>query len=188
MKTTMAQSRFKATDLAFIAIGAALISICSWISIPTAVPFTLQIFAVFLIVSLLGGERGMLTILVYMLLGAAGLPVFSGFTGGLGTLLGKTGGYIIGFLFIGLIHFIFTRFFGNKLITEIIAFVIGLAVCYAFGTLWFMFVYFKNTGEIGLMTVLSWCVIPFIIPDMIKLAMALVISRRVKPFIRDRYM
>lgn len=174
----------KVLDLVYISIGAALIAICSWISIPTAVPFTLQTFAVFFVLLSLGGERGTLATLVYVLLGAVGVPVFAGFSGGIGVLLGSTGGYIIGFLFTGIIYIIFTKFFSKKIVVKIIALVLGLAVCYAFGTAWFMSVYIKNSGEIGLVTVLGWCVFPFIIPDLLKLVLAVVISRRIEPVIK----
>ena len=177
-------SQIKTTDLVYVAIGAALIVICSWISIPTAVPFTLQTFSVFTVLSLLGGRRGTLSILVYILMGAVGIPVFSGFKGGVGVLLGNTGGYILGFLLTGLIFILFERFFGTKAVPVIVALILGLALCYAFGTAWFMYLYLKNTGEVGLMTVLSWCVFPFIIPDIIKLVLALFISRRVKHVIK----
>ncbi|MBO5621673.1 MAG: biotin transporter BioY [Butyrivibrio sp.] len=174
----------KVLDLVYISIGAALIAICSWISIPTAVPFTLQTFAVFFVLLSLGGERGTLATLVYVLLGAVGVPVFAGFSGGIGVLLGSTGGYIIGFLFTGIIYIIFTKFVSKKIVVKIIALVLGLAVCYAFGTAWFMSVYIKNSGEIGLVTVLGWCVFPFIIPDLLKLALAVVISKRIEPVIK----
>ena len=177
-------SQIKTTDLVYVAIGAALIVICSWISIPTAVPFTLQTFSVFTVLSLLGGRRGTLSILVYILMGAVGIPVFSGFKGGVGVLFGNTGGYILGFLLTGLIFILFERFFGTKTVPVIVALILGLALCYAFGTAWFMYLYLKNTGEVGLMTVLSWCVFPFIIPDIIKLVLALFISRRVKHVIK----
>ncbi len=171
-------------DLVYIAIGAALIAICSWISIPTAVPFTLQTFAVFFLLLVLGGKRGTIATLVYVLLGAIGIPVFAGITGGIGILFGNTGGYIIGFLFIGLIYMLFENFFHNNLVMKILALVLGLAVCYAFGTGWFMHVYMKNSGEIGLLTVLGWCVFPFIIPDLIKIALAVIISKRIGPAIK----
>ena len=171
-------------DLVYIAIGAALIAVCSWISIPTAVPFTLQTFAVFLGLLLLGGERGTIATLVYVLLGAVGVPVFAGFTGGIGILFGNTGGYIIGFLFTGLIYMLFTRFFKKSRVIKVAALVLGLAVCYAFGTAWFMHVYMKSSGEVGLLTVLGWCVFPFIIPDLLKLALAVVVSKRIEPVIR----
>ena len=174
----------KVLDLVYISIGAALIAICSWISIPTAVPFTLQTFAVFFVLLSLGGERGTLATLVYVLLGAVGVPVFAGFSGGIGVLLGSTGGYIIGFLFTGIIYIIFTKFVSKKIVVKIVALVLGLAVCYAFGTAWFMNVYIKTSGEVGLLTVLGWCVFPFIIPDLIKLALAVVIAKRIEPVIK----
>ena len=174
----------KVLDLVYIAIGATLIAICSCISIPTAVPFTLQTFAVFFVLLLLGGERGTIATLVYILLGAVGVPVFAGFTGGFGVLFGNTGGYIIGFLFTGIIYILFTRFFKKNMVVKILSLVLGLAVCYAFGTAWFMHVYMQNSGEVGLLTVLGWCVFPFIIPDLLKLALAVILSKRIEPVIR----
>ena len=82
----MEASKSKTLALVYIAICAGFIAICSWISIPTAVPFTMQTFAVFFAVGFLGGKRGTAAVLIYILLGAVGLPVFSGFTGGLGVL------------------------------------------------------------------------------------------------------
>ena len=81
-------NKFKTIDMVYIAVFAVLIAICSWISIPTTVPFTLQTFAVFLAVGVLGGKRGSLSVLIYILLGAVGIPVFAGFSGGFGNLLG----------------------------------------------------------------------------------------------------
>ena len=88
--------------------------------------------------------------------------------------------FIVGFIFIGLIYMAFTKIWGRKPFVEIAALILGLIVCYAFGTGWFMYVYIRDTGEVSLMTVLSWCVLPFIIPDLIKMALAAVISRRVR--------
>ncbi len=172
------RENMKVLGLVYIAIGAALIAICSWISIPTAVPFTLQTFAVFFVLLLLGGERGTLATLIYVLLGAIGVPVFSGFSGGIGILFGNTGGYILGFLFIGLIYMLLTKVFKKSLVVKVVALVIGLAVCYAFGTAWFMHVYMRSSGEVGLLTVLGWCVFPFIIPDLLKMALAVVVAKR----------
>ena len=94
-----------ASDIAFIALSAALMAVCSWISIPAAVPFTLQTFAVFLTTGLLGGRRSTIAVMLYIFLGAVGLPVFSGFSGGIGHLIGPTGGYIFGFSFTALIMY-----------------------------------------------------------------------------------
>ena len=162
-----------------MALGAVLITVCSWISIPTAVPFTLQTFAVFFVLTLLGGRRGTISVIVYILLGAVGVPVFSGFTGGFARLIGMTGGYIIGFIFIGLIYWLAVKLFGTKLIVKIISLLIGLLICYSFGTAWFIAVYAQQSGPIGLWTALTMCVIPFILPDLAKLALAIFLSGRV---------
>ena len=182
-KTVDKAGGIKTLDMVYIAISAALIAVCSWISIPTTVPFTLQTFAVFFVLLALGGRRGTIAAVVYVLLGAVGLPVFAGFKGGIGALLGNTGGYILGFILMGLIYMLITKIMGEKTVVTIIALVIGLAVCYAFGTAWFMYVYMRDTGAVGVMTVLSWCVIPFLLPDLLKMALAFVISKRVRPML-----
>lgn len=174
--------RLTTADMAYIALFAALMGICSWISIPATVPFTLQTFGVFLAVSVLGGRRGTLAVLVYLLMGMIGLPVFAGFEGGIGCLLGTTGGYIIGFLFSALTMWAMERLLGNKALT--LSMVLGLLVCYAFGTAWFMGVYARQSGAIGLMTAPGWCVFPFIIPDLVKIALARIVARRLSAAIR----
>lgn len=176
--TTQTTTRSKTYDMVYIAVFAVLIAICSWISIPMTVPFTLQTFAVFLAVGVLGGKRGSLAVLIYILLGAVGIPVFAGFSGGIGQLLGNTGGYIIGFLFSVLLMWLIEKLFGRKTWVLGISMVLGLIVCYAIGTVWFMVVYAQNSGAVGLATVLGWCVIPFIIPDLVKIALALTLSKR----------
>ena len=172
----------KTYDIVYIGLFAVLIAICSWISIPATVPFTLQTLGVFLTVSMLGGRRGTLSVLVYILLGAIGLPVFSGFTGGIGILLGNTGGYIIGFLFSALTMWLISHLAGSGRIVQAVSMLAGLLVCYAFGTAWFMIVYTRGNGPVSLAVVLGWCVIPFIIPDLIKIAVALLIGSRIRKY------
>lgn len=172
------KSKFTTKDLAFTALFAVIIAVCSWISIPTTIPFTMQTFAVFCALGILGGKRGSAAVLVYIALGAVGLPVFAGFSGGFGVILGTTGGYIVGFLCSAVVYWVITAIFGNKLPVMIIAMVLGLFVCYAFGTAWYMIVYAKNTGDIGLLTALGRCVFPYIIPDLIKMALAILITKR----------
>lgn len=184
--------KLKTIDLAYMAVGAVLIAVCSWISIPSAVPFTLQTFAVFCVLGLLGGKRGTISIAVYILLGIIGIPVFSGFRGGFGVIIGTTGGYIVGFIFMGLIYWLAEVIWkplgsGTKLKVVILrgaVMAFGLLICYAFGTAWFMIAYAKNSGPIGLATALGWCVIPFIIPDIVKLVVSVIITSRLKRFIK----
>lgn len=171
-------TKTKIYDVAFIALFAAVMAVCSWISVPATVPFTLQTFGVFLAVGTLGGKRGSLAVLTYLLLGAVGAPVFAGFSGGIGCILGSTGGYIVGFLFSALVMWAMEHFLGKRKWVLALSMVIGLLVCYAFGTAWFMIVYANNTGAIGLWTALSWCVFPYIIPDAVKIVLALVLCKR----------
>ena len=178
------EKMFETLDLVYVALGAVLIAICSWISIPTTIPFTMQTFAVFFVLSVLDGKRGTAAIIVYVLLGAVGVPVFAQFTSGIGILLGNTGGYIVGFIFMGLTYWFIVGVFGKKQWVEIFAMVMGIVVLYFFGTVWFMIVYAKTSGAVGIATVLSWCVIPFIIPDLIKLGLAITLARRLSPALK----
>ena len=113
-ETAVAKKGLTTREITYIAICAVLLAACSWISIPTVVPFTLQTFGVFLVLLLLGGRRGFLAILTFILLGAVGAPVFANFTGGVGILFGSTGGYIIGFLFTALIYWALERVIDGK--------------------------------------------------------------------------
>lgn len=171
---------FKVLDLVYMAVGAVLITVCSWISIPASIPFTLQTFAVFFVLGLLGGKRGTVSIIVYILLGLVGIPVFTGFTGGIAKLLGVTGGYIVGFILIGVLYWAAESLFGKKLLVRILSMLAGSIVCYAFGTAWFMVVYAGQTGPVTLGAALGMCVLPFILPDIAKMALALFLSERLK--------
>ena len=184
MSTSTASTRLRTRDLTYIALFAVLMAVCAWITIPMTVPFTLQIFAVFAALATLGGRRGTYAVAVYLLLGAVGLPVGAGFQGGLGWLLGTTGGYIVGFLCIALIYWLMTAKLGESLPVSIAACVLGLAVCYVFGTIWFIAVYARTTGPVGVMTALGWCVFPYVIPDLLKLVLAVTLSQRIKGFLR----
>lgn len=177
-------TRENTRDMIYIAMFAIIIAICSWISVPATVPFTLQTFGVFVTVGVLGGKRGSLSVLVYLLLGVIGVPVFAGFSGGLGVLLGSTGGYIIGFLFSALIMWGMEMLFGKNNVVLVVSMIVGLLVCYLFGTVWFMSVYARTTGPIGVMTALGWCVFPYIIPDGIKIVLAMILCKRMAKIIR----
>ena len=180
----METKKMNTRDMVYIALFACLMAICAWISIPGQIPFTLQTMGVFLAVGLLGGKRGTLAVLVYILMGAVGLPVFSGMSGGIGKLLGMTGGYIVGFLFSALIMWAMEALLGKKLWVLALSMVAGLIVCYAFGTGWFLVVYTRSKGAITLGAVLGMCVLPYIIPDLIKIALALVLTRILRKHIK----
>ena len=178
------KTRLGARNLAYIAVCAVLMAVCSWINIPSAVPFTLQTFAIFCTLGLIGGKRGTAAIVVYLLLGALGLPVFAGFSGGIGILVGITGGYMLGFIFMGLVYWLGERVGKGSRAIRIGSLLLGLLLCYAFGTAWFMFVYARQSGAVTLTTALAWCVIPFLLPDLVKLALALLLSAKLRRALR----
>lgn len=173
----------KTYDMAYIAFFTVLIVVCSWISIPTVVPFTLQTFGVFAAVAILGGKRGTISILIYMLLGLIGIPVFSGFRGGFAGLFGMTGGFIFGFLFSALAMWGIEKLFGKKQKVLICSMIVGLLICYGVGTFWFIQVYGRQTGEIGIGAVLNLCVVPFLIPDVAKISLAYMLAGKIRRYV-----
>jgi biotin transport system substrate-specific component len=181
-------------DLVLISVSAALITICSWISIPLGpVPFTLQTLGILAVMLTIGGRRGTIAILVYLALGAVGVPVFAGFKGGIMSFIGPTGGFLIGFVFGALVYWLLEKLFLKKLMTSpvktwisgMLGFLVFEVVMYIVGVIWFMTVYAAQTGPVGLATVMTWCVIPFIIPDIVKMAVAVLIGERASKLIRN---
>ena len=162
--------------MARCALFAALMGVCAWLSIPTPTGvFSLQTFGLFLTLAVLGGRGGSLTCLVYLLLGAVGVPVFTGFQGGLGVLLGPTGGFIVGFLAASLTYWLLTALKCKPLPALFLA----LAVCYLFGAIWYK-VLFPHTGWGGVAVA---CILPYLIPDILKLALAAALSKKLKRFL-----
>lgn len=157
----------KAKELTQIALCIVIIAVCAMISIPIfAVPFTMQLFGVFLTCLILR-KKSIFAVISYILLGMVGVPVFAGFKGGLQVILGPTGGFIVGFVFIALIV-------GLSKKHKLMYMIISLLVCYLFGSLWFWFV-----TKTSLALALVYCVLPYIIPDLIKLGGALLLYNRV---------
>ena len=154
-KRVTGKKGFSLRDMVLCALFAAILAVSAWLTVPGEVPFTLQTFGVFAALGLLGGKRGTIAIALYLVLGAVGLPVFSGFRGGFGVLLGTTGGYIFGFLLSGLLYWALTALLGNKGWVRLLAMVLGLLLCYAAGTGWFLLVYLQKTGPISLGVVLA---------------------------------
>lgn len=180
------KSKFSVLDMALCGLFAALLAVCSWISLTVGdIPFTLQTFGIFLALGLLGGKRGTVSILVYLLLGAVGAPVFAHFMGGISVIIGTTGGYIFGFLLSGLLYWGMEKLLGDKVWVRLAAMVLGLVVCYAVGTIWFVQIYVPAEGAPAMTygLALSKCVIPFLIPDGVKLALAWILAARLKRFV-----
>ena len=185
-KTNKLRLRSAAKEAAYLALGVAILTVCAWITIPFgAIPVTLQTFAVALIGALFGAARGALVVLVYFIMGLIGIPVFSSFNAGVAALLGPTGGYLIGFVFsvltVGLFSIIPVK---NKIAKTAIVYggaILGMIICYFFGTLWFITVYNRGSAEaVSVAAALSLCVVPFLLPDAVKLFFGSLLGVRLK--------
>ena len=183
MEKEKKKHKFKTLDLVYVGLSAALISVCAWITVPLTVPITLQTLGVCLVAGLFGAKKGTFSVIIYILLGAVGVPVFSGFRGGMGVIAGSTGGYMLGFVFTALIVGIVCDK-TSKLWAIALAMAGGVLLCYVFGTAWFSFVYARDNSPAALKTILGWCVFPFIIPDIIKIALAAILTKKLKRFIK----
>ena len=167
--------------ISVVGLSVALLTVCSWISIPIgAVPVTLQIFAVYIIAGLFNLKTSMSAMFTYLLLGAVGVPVFANFKSGIAVLQGPTGGYLIGYVLTALIVWAFKQIKFKKALFLTLGMLVGLTVCYVFGTLWFYFVYLNSGDTKSIGYILSICVIPFIIPDLVKIAVASVVVNRLE--------
>lgn len=170
---------FSPLHIIYIAIFSAIMVICSWTSIPSPIPFTLQTMGVVLNLGLLGGKLGTATIGIYLLLGSIGLPVFSSFGAGFGHLLGATGGFNLGFIFMALIIWLGTaKTFSYKRL--FIFSIIGLISLYIFGTAWYCYIYMEKASFLSAFLI---CVLPFIVPDIIKIILGVILVKKIKPYI-----
>lgn len=182
---TKKSKKLKTVEIAYIGIFVAFIAVCSWISIPLAVPITLQTMAVCITAGLLGTKKSVIAVIVYILLALIGVPVLSEFSSGAGVLFGITGGYIVGFIFTALIVGVMVKLLGKKVWVYALSMFLGIAVCYAFGTAWF--VIYNNNNSADAVTIggaLSMCVVPFIIPDLVKIAVATLICKRLNKYVK----
>ena len=167
--------------LVMAALFAALTAVCSQIQIPLPmVPINLALFAVHLAGALLGAKWGALSITAYALLGVVGAPVFAGFSSGPAVLFGKTGGYILGYILCALLVGLLSRRLGFTFPKLCLSMVVGVAVCYLFGTIWFMVI----TG-MNLVTSLTYCVIPFLPGDVVKILLAALLALRLQKPMRS---
>lgn len=165
----------RTAEIALIGLMSAVLVLCAWITVPFALPFTLQTLGVFLSLELLGGRKGTLSVAVYLLMGVVGLPVFSGFTGGLGHLAGPTGGYLTGFLVSGIVYLLLEKRMDRHPLLRLARLLLCLLSCYLLGTLWFVHVY-----RVGLWTALASGVLPYLLPDTVKAVLAMAVADRLR--------
>ena len=166
--------KIRTKQMVLIALMTAVTCVLGPLSIPlpfSPVPISLTNFAIFLAIFVLGMKNGTISFIIYLLLGTVGVPVFSSFRGGFQVLAGPTGGYLIGFIFLALIMGFALDHFDRKLVPTIIGMIIGMAVCYAFGTVWLAKLLSLSFKE-GLMM----GVIPYLPGDAAKIIIAAIVG------------
>ena len=172
-KVTFKSQKISTKDLVMTAMFTAVICVMAQISIPTQpIPFTLSLFAIFLTGALLSPRFAFLSVLIYLLLGAFGVPVFAGFKGGPDRLIGMTGGYLMAYPLMAIVISLCYKYIKKyKILALSLGMITSLFLCYLLGTLWFMFVSGNN-----LYTSLTLCVFPYVLFDIVKIVLAISIS------------
>lgn len=176
----MKATHLKISKLTRCGLFTAIICLCSWITVPTVVPFTLQTLGIYLSVGILGGKMGFCSVATYIALGMVGLPVFSNFQGGIGVLLGASGGYIWGFVVAVAMMWLLEKIFGRGLKVFVVSQIFATLICYFLGSVWYYFVYIHRSGSMGFAGVISTCVLPFILPDVAKIALSTVLTKKLR--------
>ncbi len=164
-------------DISLVAFFTTLLVISSWFTIPFVIPFTLQTLVIFICILVLNLKKSILILIIYFILGVIGIPVFNSFQSGIGVFVGPTGGFLIGFIPMIIISTLLKKVFTktNNNILVFLSLFIGLICCYIISVLWYILIYDTTTN---LINVLSILVLPFIIPDIIKIIIAMLIAKR----------
>ncbi len=159
-----------------VGLFAALLCLSAWLYLPFAVPITMQSFVLFWMLGVMKPKISVSALLVYLSLGMVGLPVFGGFQGGIGVILGPSGGFLLGFIPSALLcAYLYQK--ANRATARIAIGVVGTAIIYLCGTLWYTLVYGNGNA-------FSVCVLPFLLPDTVKVLLATMLSGRLGRFIQ----
>lgn len=178
----MRRSKGSIRSMIFISLFAALMCIGAWIHIPSAVPVTMQTYVLFCSLGLLGSYRTFAVLVIYIMLGVLGFPVFSGFSGGIGILGGPTAGFIWGFI-LGVPVFGFVRkFLRDKKSFLYLGYILYILLHYITGSMWYCIFTFGDVSAEKLLSAAAVSVVPFIIPDLIKMLLAVITVKRLKKF------
>lgn len=175
----MRRSSIALHRLTTVALCVAFITVCSWLHIPFFLPLTLQLFAVFLISGLFPLKISLTSVLVYIAAGLLGVPVFSGFKAGISAFASPSGGFLIGFALASAVIALLTRK-KRSYWRLLVAMLIALALTYASGLAWYVFV-FGRAFDVSLIEALGVCVLPFLIPDLIKIILACTLNQKLHP-------
>jgi biotin transport system substrate-specific component len=160
-----------------VAMFSSFLVICSWIRIPAAVPFTMQTFGIFITSVLLDTKHSTASVIVYIIMGLIGLPVFAGGQSGLSALFGQNGGFIIGFILCTVVCGTLLKRTNRSFVSMALSMLAGLICVYVLGSIWFWIVYVSDDTA-GFIATVSSCVLPFIIPDLIKIVLATLVAGR----------
>ena len=179
-----------ARDLGYIAVSTAFLCVSAWLSFSLGgIPFTMQIFVLCALSCLLGWKRGALSTLAYLLLGVVGVPVFAGFTGGVGVLLSPTGGYLVGFLPCAVV----VGLFGGKWLSKEglkaklclgAGMLLGVLCCYTLGTAWFVVLTAQESVSVGVGSALIACVLPYLPLDIVKILFAVIVAGKLRRLVK----
>lgn len=163
-------------EMAICGIFAALMCIAGPLSVPIGpVPVSLTNLAIYFAVMIIGTKISLISYIVYLLLGTVGLPVFSGFSGGLSKLVGPTGGYLVGFILMLIISGIAAELSKRNIVITILGMIVGTAAAYLLGTVWFV-----CQQKCSFAYAMGICVEPFIIFDLIKIVIAFILGNEVR--------
>lgn len=176
MTNSKTTSKSKVYQMAVIGVMAAVICILGPLSIPIGlVPISFTNLAIYITLYIIGMKKGTISLILYLVVGFSGVPVFSGFTSGPPRLFGPTGGYLIGFVFMAFIAGFFIDKFLNKWYLSIVGMILGTAVCYTFGTTWLAY-----QANISVRAALALGVFPFIFADLSKIILSAYIGPKIR--------
>ena len=165
-----------AKNAVLCALGCAFLCICAHLAVPFAVPFTMQTFALSLLLFLLGGKRTLFCVLLYLAVGARGVPVFAGFTGGIGVFASFSGGFLVGFVVMAGIYALFAK--NGKRQKRALA--LAFLACYATACLWCACLCAIWGAPMKAAAILSLCVLPYLLPDLLKACLAFALAKQLK--------
>lgn len=171
-------------QIAVIGVMAAVMCILGPLSIPVGpVPISFTNLAVFITLYVLGTKKGTISYLIYLLIGIVGVPVFSGYTSGPAKLLGPTGGYLIGFIFMAIIAGLFIDYFIERPVMCLLGMILSTIVVYIFGTAWLAY-----EAQMTFYAALAAGVLPFIIGDLIKILIAMFIGPKIRTALQKAHL
>ena len=176
--------RIMLKEMSVVALFTALFAVSGYLYIPLTVPVTLQTFVLSMCLCCFGTSITLKMLSVYTLAGCIGIPVFSSFRGGISVLLQPTGGYIIGFFLMTLCFGLLKKSLPDFKLKNLVSLTLSLLPLYICGSIWYAFVYLNGTDG-GLVSVLGVCVLPFVLPDIIKVTVASMCYEKLKRHIKN---